>query len=163
MTKLRISIAATLMVASLICTVLAIPRGLTRKQAAALKKCQDAFYEEYDSCMSAHWISEAGCEYRAYDVYTSCLDRSGLGWWLANRPPPLLPHPSAGPIKPGNPKPTPPRAPVGPIKGSPTPTPKPTPPRAPVGPIKVGSPTPTPPTIFAKPKATPTPHKDHKH
>ncbi|SRR6266852_2953863 len=133
--RLRVLIAGVLATASLICTVLALTPEEKKK---ALDACIGKYIDDYSRCLREHpQLSPDDCRKAAAAGLAVCKKA------IANigNPPPLLPRPSAGPVK--------------------TPPPKPAPPRAPVGPIKVGSPTPTAPTIFAKPKATPTPHKDH--
>lgn len=138
MTKFRISIAATLMVASVICAV-----AKPRPPKSVLTKCETVYINTFDNCDE---VLPSVCEEEASNAYKRCMARAGYPVGASTNPPPKLPSPP--PIKSPTPKPTPPRR-------GPTPPPK-----------KQGNPSPTatPPTttIYAKPKATPSPHKDHK-
>ena len=142
MTKLRISIATTLMVSSLICT--AAPK-LTKKEADA--KCAIKSIDAETNCLKlGSPYTDSYCREIGSNAYKFCMRQAGYPVADSQPPPPNLHKPL--PIKSPTPRPTPLRpAPVAPVK-----------------PIKQGSPSPTatpPITIYAKPKPTPNPHKDH--
>jgi len=156
--RLRVLLAAILVTASLICTVLALPRG---KAQSKCKSKQDGAYndccKQHNECVtdaSGSWLKP--CAEYAAGVYDSCM--KSYGYSAAN---PSGGYPTATPrpvtIKPpttvGN----------NPGPGS-TPTKlKPILPAS--GPVTnkgpVSSPTPTPQTLFAKPKSTPSPRPEH--
>jgi hypothetical protein len=138
MTKLRISITATLIVGSMICTVLA----LTPAQKKALSKCYDQYFDDYLYCINQPHETPDSCAQLALIGFNRCKKDAGIP--LSGNPPPKLPRPTPGPNKPVNPINKRPGPPPGQIKSSP-------------------SPTATAPTIFSKPsKPSPTPKKGHQ-
>ena len=155
--RLRVLLAGILVTASLICTVLALPR---QRAQTKCKTKQDGAYDEccrqHNNCVtdaSGSWLKP--CADYAAGVYDSCM--RNYGYSAAN---PSGGYPTA------TPRPvtiTPPTT-VG--NASPPPTPVKVKPIHPIsGPVTnkgpVSSPTPTPQTIYAKPKSTPSPHKSH--
>jgi len=161
--RLRVSLAAILVTASLICTVLALPRA---KANAKCKSKQDGAYDEcckqHNNCATdagGSWLKS--CAEYALGVYNSCMKNAGY---------PVAANPSGG-----YPTPTPRPRPGGlapPTNVGNNPGPGESPinkkPILPVsGPVTnkgpVSSPTPTPQTIFAKKKSTPTSNPTHHH
>lgn len=134
MNKFRISITATLLAASLICTVLA----LTPAQKAR-NKCADAYLACFNNCSGNLSNTIGYCSRTCGAKLQTCLAAIPLD----TNPPPKFPRPTPG----GNinpPSKKPPGPPPGQIKSTPTPTP-------------------APPTIYSKPsKPSPTPKKDHQ-
>ena len=138
MNKFRISITATLLAASLICTVLA----LTPDQKRAFNVCYANYTDGVAGCYNYWHAGSDGlksCLTKCGSDFKTCKRNAGIP--LDTNPPPKLPRPTPG----GNINP-PSKKPPGP----------------PPGQIK-STPTPAPPTIYSKPsKPSPTPKKDHQ-
>jgi hypothetical protein len=162
---LRVSVAVILLVASLICTALALPR------TKALAKCKAKSDNAYDECCKQHngcvadaagaWLKP--CADYANGVYVVCMKNYGY----SRETPPSGPPTAATP--PPSPSPYRPKPPVT-VGNNPNPGSSPikTKPVLPVsGPVTnkgpISSPTPTPQTIYAKPKPTQSPlRKEHR-
>lgn len=144
MTTFRISITATLIVASVICTALA----LTKTQQAASKKCLDAQADCYNHCYIDYSLADRrkACEDRCDDAWRACRKKAGIPTTRGDLPPPPK-VPSPPPVKSPTPPPSkrPPGPPPGKIKSSPTAAPT------------------VPTTIYSKPSSpSPTPRKDQQ-
>ena len=74
MSKLRICIAAILLSASLICTVLA----LSPAQEKAAKKCGDQFFDDWEYCNQQKRFTSEQCRDLAGVGYKRCMKDAGL-------------------------------------------------------------------------------------
>lgn len=158
--RLRVLLAGLLVTASLICTVLALPRT---KAMSKCKSKQDAAQDEccrqHNNCVtdaSGSWLKP--CTEYAMGVYDSCMRKYG---YSAANPPGAYPSPTPRPRPGGLVSPTN----VGNNPG-PASSPINKKPILPVsGPIinkgPISSPTPTPQTIFVKKKSTPISNPSH--
>ena len=158
MSKLRICIVATLLSASLICTVLA----LSPAQEKAAKKCGDQFFDDWEYCNQQKRFTSEQCRDLAGVGYKRCMKDAGLREYSppkVPRPPP--PGPNKGPEnppsnRPPGPTPGPNKLPENPPSNRP---PRPSPGQVSSGPTA----TPTPSTIYSKPKPSPSPSPKRDH
>ena len=129
-------------------------------------RCLDRYIEFYTACATAQYPdggyrhSITYCAQHANNVYNSCMRRAQQSGNVSGPvpSPPPLPIINRPPTSVGNASPPPAKSPP-PLTGKPIVYPPVT------GPVTSKSPTPSPsaPTLLAKPKSTPSPHKDHHH
>ena len=163
--RLRALVAGTLVTASLICTVFALSKGQAQTKCNAKKDgAYDDCCRQHNNCVTdaaGSWLKP--CAEYASGVYDACMRKYGYSETNPSGPPTNI----AGGYPTPPPRPTGLRPPTT-VGNNPGPgsTPTKTKPVHPIsGPVTnkgpVSSPTPTPQTLFAKPKSTPSPRPEH--
>jgi len=133
MSKFRISIVATFILAALICAVWAVPNTSAQKRAKG--KCDRAYDDCYYSCYSPSADRKYACRARCYDALVVCYGKIGISAPPRNRYlPPNVPTTQLQPTS------------------SPTSTPKSKVPTS--GPLTQASPSATPKRLTRQPQGT---------
>jgi hypothetical protein len=145
----RVLSAVTVLTASSICVLCADQRVCNNRMTVAYETCMLAKKSD-----GSYKYSPAYCAQAANNIYNACM-QGASGETNVAKPPPLPP----------NPRPIRPPTTVGNLPPpSKSPPPLGTKPIHPVtGPVTAKGPTPSSsaPTLLAKPKSTPPPHRDH--